>query len=297
MNLYYFGSAFNLASLYMLAGLGACVAIKSGEFNLGGEGQIYAGGFVAAVVLVKLQSLPGVAAVPLAFLCAFLISAFIALISALLKQYKNADFLFTSFIASSAVIPIIDGFVAGPFRGKTGNLLATPFIADKFQFNSILPPSTCNLSFPVSIILCVLGFLFLYRTSYGRKICIFGVSKEFALYSGYNQMEITYGAAILSGGLHGICGAAAICGTYYTCHSGFYAGMGWNALSAALIAFANPLLLLPSSVVLAFIITYANKFGLYHNFGFDISSIIQAAILFLIAIFVCRNRDESKKLL
>lgn len=291
MNLYYFGSALNLSSLYILAGLGSCVAVKSGEFNLGGEGQVYAGGFTAAVVLAGLQKFPAVVAVPAAFICAFIVSALIAMISALLKYYKNADFLFTTFIASAAVIPLIDGLIAGPFRGKTGNLLATPFIQEKFQFKSILPPSNCNVSFIIAIVLCVLGFFFIFRSSFGRKLCIYGVSPEFSLYSGYNPMQITFSAAVISGGFHGICGAAAICGTYYTCHSGFYSGIGWNALSASLIAFANPLLLLPSSIVLAFIITYANKFGLYHNFGFDVSSIIQAVILFMIAIFVCRKRE------
>ena len=59
--------------------------------------------------------------------------------------------------------------------------------------------------------------------------------------------------------------------------------MGWNAFSAALIAGANPLALIPSSFLMGFMTTYANRYALFHNFGFDISSLIQAAILFLIA--------------
>ena len=51
MNLYYLGSALNLSGLYMIAGSGALISIKSGDFNLGGEGQIYLGGFVSAVLL------------------------------------------------------------------------------------------------------------------------------------------------------------------------------------------------------------------------------------------------------
>ena len=51
MNLYYIGSALNLSALYMIAGCGAALSIKSGELNLGGEGQIYLGGFISAVIL------------------------------------------------------------------------------------------------------------------------------------------------------------------------------------------------------------------------------------------------------
>lgn len=59
--------------------------------------------------------------------------------------------------------------------------------------------------------------------------------------------------------------------------------MGWNAFSAALIAGTNPLALIPSSFLMGFITTYANRYALFHNFGFDISSLIQAVILFMIA--------------
>ena len=51
MNMYYFGSALNTASLYMVAGCGAAISFKSGELNLGGEGQVYLGGFLTAVLL------------------------------------------------------------------------------------------------------------------------------------------------------------------------------------------------------------------------------------------------------
>ena len=51
---YYFGSMLNTAAFLMTAGAGAAIAIKSGNMNLGGEGQIYAGGFVAAAILALL---------------------------------------------------------------------------------------------------------------------------------------------------------------------------------------------------------------------------------------------------
>ena len=47
----YIGNLLNTASLFMWAALGACLALASGSLNLGGEGQIYVSGFVAALVL------------------------------------------------------------------------------------------------------------------------------------------------------------------------------------------------------------------------------------------------------
>lgn len=283
MNPYYLGSALNLSSIYMIAGCGAAISLKSGEFNLGGEGQIYAGGFIATIILAKISSLPAIIALPIAFAAAFIFSGALTLFSAFLKRFRNADFLFTSFIISAAIIPLIDGLVTGPFRNKSANLLATPFISQSHRLPGIMKPSPLNISFFFALLFCALFFFILFHTTYGRKLCIFGTAPKFAQYAGYNQKQLTYSSALISGGMHGLCGAITVSGTYFACHAGFYSGMGWNSFSAALIAGSNPLLIIPSSLFMGFLTTYANKFALYHNFGFDMSGLLQAIILLLIS--------------
>ena len=282
MNVYYLGSALNLSSLYMIAGCGALISIKSGDFNLGGEGQIYLGGFVSAVILAK-AGLPIGLAVFLALAAAIICSGLLAALSAAFKILRNADFLFTSFIASAAIIPFIDGLISGPARSKTDNLLATAFIPEAARLPSILEPSPLNASFIFALALCAGAWFLLFRTAWGRQLCILGISPEFSRFAGFAGKKLTLSSALISGALHGLAGAAAISGTYFTCHQGFYTGMGWNAFSAALIAGANPLALIPAAGLMGFMTTYANRYALFHNFGFDISSLIQAVILFVIA--------------
>ncbi len=292
MNVYYLGSALNLSSLYMLAGCGALISIKSGDFNLGGEGQIYLGGFISAIILANCR-LPVFFAILFAVAAAFICSAILAAFSAVFKIFRNADFLFTSFIASAAIIPFLDGLISGPARSKTDNLLATPFIPEAVRLPSILEPSPLNASFIIALIFCIGLWFLLNRTAWGRQICILGISPEFSRYAGFACRKLSIISAILSGGLHGLAGAAAILGTYFTCHQGFYSGMGWNAFSAALIAGTNPLALIPSSFLMGFMTTYANRYALFHNFGFDISSLIQAVILFMIA-FPILDKSRSQ---
>lgn len=292
MNVYSLGSALNLSSLYMLAGCGALISIKSGDFNLGGEGQIYLGGFISAIILANCR-LPVFFAILFAVAAAFICSAILAAFSAVFKIFRNADFLFTSFIASAAIIPFLDGLISGPARSKTDNLLATPFIPEAVRLSSILEPSPLNASFMIALIFCIGLWFLLNRTAWGRQICILGISPEFSRYAGFACRKLSITSAILSGGLHGLAGAAAILGTYFTCHQGFYSGMGWNAFSATLIAGTNPLALIPSSFLMGFMTTYANRYALFHNFGFDISSLIQAVILFLIA-FPILDKSRSQ---
>ena len=89
---------------------------------------------------------------------------------------------------------------------------------------------------------------------------------------------------LLSGSLHGLCGFFAVTGTHFTCHSGFYSGFGWNALTAALIAGKNPLMLIPSVLVLSFIYTGCEKTVLTGSMNPDMTFIIQAVILLFVTV-------------
>ena len=48
---YYIGTTLNLFSLLIVASSGAFFALKTKSINLGGEGQVYLGGFVTAIIL------------------------------------------------------------------------------------------------------------------------------------------------------------------------------------------------------------------------------------------------------
>lgn len=289
MNLYYLGQMFGLSAIYMLGSLGALVAIKNGDMNLGGEGQVYIGGFLTAILLNKFVFLPVFIAIPLVFLIVFLAGALVGLLSTLLKILKGATPLFTSFIISCAIIPLIDGGITGRFRTKQGNLLATQFVPEQFRFASIWEPSTLNAFIFISLILCCTAYFFYTKTSFGRHICIKGVSESFSEYCGYNNSILTNFSLGLSSGLLALTGAITVCGTYYTCHLGFYSGIGWNSLSAALIAGGNPILLIPASLFMSIITTYSNKYALLTNLGFDLSGLLQGLILFLISFPVIKG--------
>ena len=298
---YYFGSMLNTASFLMIAGCGASLALKGGNMNLGGEGQIYLGGYLTALVLTSGINLPPVLKMLLALTAALAGGALLAMISALLKELRGTEVLLTSFLASAAVIPLIDGFITGSSSYRqspnlTQNLLALPYISESFKLKQILSPSPLTVSFFAAIIFCLALWLFLRGTNSGRKLQVWGMAPEFALYSGYSSKKISYITLAVSGALHALTGFFAVCGTYYTCHKGFYSGMGWNALSASLIVSADPLLLIPSSLVLGWLYTSADFVGLTQGFSFDISGIVQGCVLMAIAIpLISKNKSQRRQ--
>ncbi len=293
--MYYFGLMLSLSAIYMLAGAGAAFSLKTGRINLAGEGLIYLGGFLCAILLDVFAkiNLPAFFAVSFAFLVTAAAGALVLLFCEFLYKFKQADFLLTTFITSSAIIPLIDGLISGPFRAKTGNLLATPYLAQQYSFASILKPSPLNCTIFIAIALCILLEFFFIKTRFGKRTQIYGISPRFSYYSGLECNKITFTAAAVCGALHALAGACAVCGIYFTCHTSFYAGLGWNALSVAMIAKTKPALVIPVSIVISALMTYSGRYALYSNLDFDVNTLIQAVILFMIAILYSPHKRRN----
>ncbi len=67
-NYYGFGNTLTKTAPLLLTSLGVLVALKAGQFNIGGEGQIYMGGLGSALVGLFLHELPSIIHIPLALL-------------------------------------------------------------------------------------------------------------------------------------------------------------------------------------------------------------------------------------
>lgn len=280
---YYFGEFLSAAGFLMLAGTGACVSLKGGHMNLGGEGQIYLGGFIGCMLLNGLKG-----PTPLVFILslfgAALASSLMAFISAILKEHRGAEVLLTSFLASAAAIPLVDGLITASKSTSGTNMLALPYIDQSLRMKQILYPSPLSISIFISVVVCLVAWYVIKKTRAGRIMKLWEVSPMFARYGGFNSKANTYSVLLISGALHGLTGFFAVAGTYYTCHKDFYLGMGWNALSAALIAGGNPLAIIPVSLLLGWLYTSADRVALLQSFSFDMGAIIQGIVLFTIAV-------------
>lgn len=281
---WFFGNLLDRAGLVLLAALGSAIALRSGNLNLGGEAQIYAPALVSAAIL----SAPGAAGLGIlafvaALLAALAIGASLALVPAVLKTRLGASEILTSFLLSAAVLPVLDYLVAGPLRDPSGNLLATREIAPAFRLPSLLPPSRLNPSFVVACALAVAIAWFISRTRAGYRLRVSGTAPEFARFSGIRVGSVTAGAMAASGALHGLAGFCAIAGTWFVCHEGFSAGMGWTALAVALIAGRSPLVAIPAALLVAWLQSAADATALYSRMPVDVTAFIQAAIFLVIS--------------
>ena len=97
-NYYGFGNTLTKTAPLLLTSLGVLVALKAGQFNIGGEGQIYMGGLGSALVGLYVHNLPLVIHVPLALLGGFLMGGWWGLIPGYLKAIRGVNEVITTLL-------------------------------------------------------------------------------------------------------------------------------------------------------------------------------------------------------
>jgi simple sugar transport system permease protein len=292
-NVYSFGNMLNSAIPLILGGLGVSVAMQTGSLNLGGEGQIYSGAFVTTIVALSLGYL-GFFGGLIAILAGAFFAGAIAALSGFCKARWNTNELITTFLLSNAIILIINYLVNGPFLDPETNLQSTGKIAENLRLPMILQPSNLSAAAIIAVAMVFVVHVFLKRSKLGYEFRMAGANEIFARYGGINTRLNTTIAMFLSGALYGLAGGLAVFGTYYATIKEFTAGLGWNGLAAALIAGFYPPALIPASIFFAWIASGARIAMQNSDITYEIASIVQAVILFLITSLVLRNLFAKK---
>ncbi len=281
-SLYAIGNMIDHAVPLAIGAIGVSLAMRSGNMNIGGEGQIYAGALVTTVIALALPGW-GVAGILIAVLASMVVSGSVAGFSGYLREKWHTSDLITTFLLSNVIILIVDYLIAYPFVDPETNLISTRFVDPSYRLPIILSPSQLNISLFIALVIVIIAQLFLYRSRTGFELRMFGDSEDFARYAGVSSRYYRIMPMGVSGAMYGLGGSLAILGTYHAAIKGFSEGMGWNALLVALIARFKPAAVVPAALFFSFIDAGAKSAMFYSDVTYEISYIVQAVIFFLIS--------------
>jgi simple sugar transport system permease protein len=293
-NVYSFGNMLNSAIPLIFGGLGVSIAMQAGSLNLGGEGQIYSGAFIATITALPLAFL-GFSGGLISILAGAFFAGVLAALSGFCKARWNTNELITSFLLSNAMILIVNYLVTGPFHDPETNLQSTRKIAANLRLPLLLPPSNLSVALVIALVSAAAVYLFLKRTRLGYEFRISGANEIFARYGGINTRLNTVLAMFFSGALYGLAGGLCVFGSYYQTVKEFSAGLGWNGLAAALVAGFNPVAIIPASLFFAWISSGAKIAMQNSDITYEIASIVQSVIFFLVTSMVLRSLFSKKE--
>lgn len=235
-NYYGFSNTLTKTTPLLLTSLGVLVALKAGQFNIGGEGQIYMGGLGSALVGLYVKGLPLVIHLPLASSVGFLFGAFWGLIPGYLKAVRGVNEVITTLLLNYVAQNFISYLVNGPMIEPGAPSPFSPKLAKTAQLPTILPQTQTHAGILIALIAAGILWILFVRSPLGYQIEVVGQNPTAARYAGLSVERTIVLVMAASGGLAGLAGAAEVMGLKYRLFENFSGGYGFDAIAIALLS-------------------------------------------------------------
>lgn len=225
----------------LFVALSAIVALRSGLFNLGGEGQLQLGAVGAVIGGYYFGSyLPGVLGLVAALLGAALLGGIWAGIAALFKIWRGADEMIVTLLMNFIATYFVLFLLQGPMRGAGSSYNQSERIPEWVELSHLFGTRLHGGVILVAVMVVVVA-LYFSRTRAGLAMRSVGLNRSASRFQGLPIKTILVGAMVLSGAIAGLAGANEVLGTQYRLISGFSASYGFEGLAIAFLAGLRPL--------------------------------------------------------
>ena len=278
------------ATPLLLTGVAVTFAFSAGYFNIGAEGQLYAGAIAAAGLGIVLGDVPQVLAIPLMILGGFLAGSLWAIFPALLRVRWGVDEVVTTLLSNFIMAYIVSAILNGPWRSPTTGWPQSPDIAPNTQFFKLVPLSRLHFGFIVAIVAVAVLWFVLSRTSFGLKMRAVGLGKPAAQFAGIKIERTVLMAALISGGIAGIAGVSEVAGIQYHLIGELSPGFGYTGIIIATLGSLNAIGVGLAGLFFGLVNTGAQGVSQALGVPIYLSDVTQAAMLMVaLAMFLLKG--------
>ena len=176
------GNIIEAAAPLMFTALAVIIIFGSGQFSMIAEGSFFIGTSGAMIIAIACK-LPGGVHPAVAILFAGFCGALVSLVPAVLKMKWNVSELVTSIMFNYVVQFFAIYLVSYHFREVSSSSLASLKFEETAGLPVVIPGTRIHAGIVLGIVLCILVWFFLYRTSFGTRLRITGENPLFAKYS------------------------------------------------------------------------------------------------------------------
>jgi len=282
-------ATFIAATPLVFTGLCAAAAFRMQLFNIGGEGQLYAGAILGAAAGIAIGNHSGWLSIPAMVVAGAAGGAALALIPAVLRAYLQTNEIITSLMLNYVAALVLNYLIFDSLSYWRDTSSAT---AKVFPQGKNLPPAAnwptttvgqlvLPLGLLIGVALAVLVWVLYTRTRFGFEVQVIGDSPRAATYAGMRTRRKILAVMALSGAIAGIGGASQDGDFRHTLDPRGLtaAGYGYAGIVIAALARYNPF----AVCLIAFLLGGLQNAG-YALQGADFPSglvgVIQGLILF-----------------
>ena len=277
------------ATPILFVGIGITIAFRGGMINIGGEGQMIAGalaGTTMALVLgearvpAEMAKTPGafdLIIVTMSLLAGFLAGALYGGLAGFLKAYFDVNEILSTIMLNQIAVQmmnfLLNGILLDPAEAGFNNIPKTARLVTAAQLPRLSLPlgdpwlfarTRLHWGLIVAIVLAVIIYVFLWRTSLGYRIRAVGENQRASSFAGINVKRQMMFSMFLAGGFAGLAGVVQVLGLQYRLQTdgspaGFTGSAGFNGIVAALFGGLNPIGAIPASAFFGGLLVGAQK--------------------------------------
>ncbi|MBD3844582.1 simple sugar transport system permease protein [Bosea sp. OAE752] len=239
------------APLVMIA-LGLAIGFRANVWNIGAEGQYVMGAIAGTGVALLTYDMTGWWILPAMVLAGILGGMAWAAIPALLRVKLQVSEILTSLMLTYVAVQFLYFLVRGPWKDPGGfNFPQTRMFTADQTLPTVIEGSLVHLGIPVALLLAVVAWLLMEKTTAGYAVKVVGLAPAAARHGGFSAARTTWATMLLSGGLAGLAGLFEAAGPFGQLTPQFPVGYGFTAIIVAFLGRLHPLGIVFGGIVLA----------------------------------------------
>jgi len=222
-----------------LCALSVAFAAKCGMWNIGVEGQFFAGAIAATGIAQAFPGLPPYLLIPLMFVAGAVAAGLVCLIAALPRVFWGISEILTTILISNIVTFFVKFLVYDAWHDKGTVAAQTAEFVPAAKLPTLIPNSRIHVGLIIAAAVVVLVYYVLKYTVFGYEMRAVGENPSAARYSGINVRRYILLSMFVSGCLAGIAGMLEVSGIVFRLQPSISADYGFSAFVIAWVARLN----------------------------------------------------------
>jgi simple sugar transport system permease protein len=224
----------------IVIGLGIAVAFRGGAFNIGAEGQFYAGAIAATWIGLHVAAHAPVIAIPAVLAASVLAGAAWVAVPVWLRHRFGVLEVISTLLLNIVADALESLMVQGPLQEAQHVYPQSDPIADAARL-PLLPGTRLHAGLAVALVAALALWYVFARTLWGFQLRAVGAGPRAAEISGRIDARRIGAVALLgSGALAGLAGGIEVSGVSYALFQNLSPGYGFTGIAVALLARLHP---------------------------------------------------------
>jgi general nucleoside transport system permease protein len=265
-----------------LAGIAVAVPSKIGLINVGAEGQIYMGAWLASWAALSFTELPAWILLPFMVVCGFVGGGVWAALAGFMRAKGWVNETISTLLMNYIAILIVNLFIFGPWKEPlSSNFPQSPLFVDAARLPQFFG-TRVHFGLLFALIAIPLFAFFLNKTRWGLEMRSIGGNPEAARRNGIPIFWYMVIIMLIGGGIAGIAGMGEVSAINGRLRPSLSTGFGFTGFLISWLANGNPWGILVMAFVLAVISSGGDILQITQGLPYSVVNILMSLILFMV---------------